>query len=143
MSKLKSIQAKVEGSIESGINTVEQYYSSVAGKTFDYVETIEEKAKTITAKDIREKHNEKAVSAFQNVRSLNASASEFVSKLLSKIEKDVEDVVEEVKDAVEDVAEEAKEALETVKEAVSETEAPEAKEAAKKPRRSRKKTEDA
>lgn len=146
MSKLKTIQEKVEGSIESGINTFEQYYGSVAGKTFDVVESIEEKAKSITAKDIREKHNEKATNAFDGVRSLNTSASEFINKLLAKLEKDVENVVEEVneaveevKEAVEDVTDEVKEAVEEVKEAVAEaTEAP-----VKKTRRSRKKTEEA
>jgi len=145
MSKLKDIQNKFEGSIESGINKVEEYYSSFSGKTFDYVESVEEKAKAITTEDVRNKHNEKVASAFENVRELNKSASEFINKLLAKLQKDVEEVVEEVKEAVEEAADEAKEIVaevaEEVKEAVSE-EATEEKPAAKKTtRKSRKKAE--
>ncbi|GLQ31935.1 hypothetical protein [Litoribrevibacter albus] len=147
MSKLKDIQTKVESSIEQGINKIEEYYSNVSGKTFDVVETFEEKAKSITTDDVRVKHNEKVASAFENVRELNKSASEFVNKLLAKLQKDVDDVVEEVKEAVEEAAEEAKETVaeiaEEVKEAVATEEAEEAKKpAAKKTtRRTRKKEE--
>jgi len=145
MSKLKDIQTKFEGSIESGINKVEEYYSSVSGKTFDYVESVEEKAKAITTEDVRNKHNEKVASAFDNVRELNKSASEFINKLLAKLQKDVEEVVDEVKEVVEEVAEEAKEVVaevaEEVKEAVSEQPAAEKPAPKKTARKSRKKAE--
>jgi ABC-type transporter Mla subunit MlaD len=149
MSKLKDIQSKVETSIEQGINKVEEYYSSVSGKTFDYVESIEEKAKTLTTDDVRVKHNEKVASAFDNVRELNKSASQFIDKLLSKLQKDVEEVVEDVKEAVEEAAEDTKEAVAEIvgeeKEAVAEeapAEAEAEKPAAKKTtRRTRKKAE--
>ena len=146
MGKLKEFQAKFEGTIEGSINKVEEYYSSVSGKTFDYVESIEEKAKTITTDDVRTKHNETVASAFENVRELNKSAADFINKLLSKLQKDVEEVVEEVKEAVEEAAEEAKETVaevsEEIKEAVAMEEVEEAPKAAKKTtRKPRKKAE--
>jgi uncharacterized protein YoxC len=149
MSKLKDFQVKVEDSIESSINKVEEYYAGVAGKTFDYVATVEEKAKALSTDDVRSKHNEKVATAFDSVRELNKSASEFVSKLIAKLQKDVEEVVEDVKEAVEEVAEDAKDAVaevaEEIKEAVSEKPAEEpaeeVKPAAKKSRKSRKKAE--
>lgn len=150
MSKLKDIQSKVETSIEQGINKIEEYYSSLSDKTFDYVGSIEEKAKSITTDDVRVKHNEKVASAFENVRELNKSASDFVNKLIAKLQKDVDDVVEDVKEAVEDAADEAKEVVEEVAEDVKEALATEESEdnEAKKPaakktttRRTRKKAE--
>lgn len=146
MTKLKDIQTKVETSIEQSINKIEEYYSSISGKTFDYVGSIEEKAKSITTDDVRVKHNEKVATAFENVRDLNKSASEFINKLLAKLQKDVDDVVEEVKEAVEEAAEDVKEIADEVKEAVASEEKEEAevkKPAAKKPatRRTRKKAE--
>lgn len=120
MSKMKDIQKKIEGSIESGINSLESLYASLSKKTFDYAETVEEKAKSITTQDVRDKHDNTVASAFENVRSLNVSANEFVSSLIAKLEKDVEEVVEDVKEAVEQAAEAIEEAAEEVKEAVSE-----------------------
>ena len=118
MSKIKDIQNKIEGTVENSIDTIEQYYGSLAGKTFDYVDNFELKVKAFTAQDIRVKHNDKIVSVFENVRALNASANDFIKSLLSKLEKDVEEIVEDVKEAVEEIAEEVKDVVENVSEAV-------------------------
>lgn len=88
MGKLKSFQAQVQDAVEKGIATFEEQHKALADKSFDYVEKIENEAKSYSVKSVREMHNEAVNSIYETIRTFNQRVNDFASDVLAKIEKE-------------------------------------------------------
>jgi hypothetical protein len=121
MSKLKSIQAQVQETIDKGIKTVEEQHLALASKPFDFALKIEKEAKNYSVKSMREKHDKAVDSMYESVRSINKKVNDFAADLIAKIEGEGKPAADQVAKKVRAAGKKAAKTADTVAEKVEES----------------------
>ncbi|WP_369600170.1 hypothetical protein AAIA72_09965 [Hahella sp. SMD15-11] len=86
MGKLKSIQEQVQESFEKALAAVEEQHRALAAKPFELAEKLEEEAKTLSVKSLREMHDQAIDTLYASLREWNKKVNELASELIAKVE---------------------------------------------------------
>ncbi|WLQ13695.1 hypothetical protein O5O45_28610 [Hahella aquimaris] len=86
MGKLKSYQEQIQDAVEKGIKTVEEQHRTLAAKPFEYAEKIEQEAKNLSVKSVREMHDQLLDNVYSSFRAWNKRVNDFAADMVAKIE---------------------------------------------------------